>query len=515
MSPDALSAATMREQPAPAALPGVAWLADARSFAQVQRATRLYQDPLWRKQNHFTKAQAADFLRQRHPQVAACPLSLEQLCRLFDRFPDQADWARRDFDPLRLWQDLEDPQQQEARRQEVRAGRAAARRECQHFVEQLKHRLLLRIRGGAWHRVQELTELARELATPGLAAQRFLLSGGDKHTLPASQEAQGLSLLLNDALALCRKEELAELRGVGAGEREVRSTPRLDPRFQVCPLFQSLLPRSPDEDGQLVELLLAEGCRDPLLVWGTRQVLVDGHTRYAICTVLGLPYSIEYQEFASEGEACAYIERLHYGRRNYNQLQKSHVRGRRYLELRRQRGGDRRSASAEQKCKPCTLKDTAKAVAQAFGLDRKTICNDGRFVRALDKIVAVCGEPVRQVVLSARIQGTSKSTVERLAREDRAELLRIVKQAQETGRWPLLTERQDRQDIVVRLPRSQAAKQAALLLAKLGQEEALQLSVALLKLVEQGGRVAAESNGHDRDTGSAVSDKGVGWSTVK
>lgn len=515
MSPDALSAAPAWERLAPAAPHGVAWMADVRSFAQVKRATRLYQDPLWRRQNHFTKAQAADFLGKRHPQVAACSLSLEQLCRLFDHFPDQADWARRDFDPLRLWQDLEDPEQRQARRQATHAARAEARQECQRFVELLKDRLLLRIRGGAWHRVQDLTDLARELTGPGQAVQRFLASGGDKHTLPASQEVQGLSLLLNDALTLCRKEQLAELRGAAAGEREVRSTPRVDPRFETCPLIQDHLPRSPEEAHRLEELLLSEGCRDPLLVWESRKLLVDGHTRYAWCALLGKPYEVDYKEFASEQAACDYIEQLHYSRRNFNELQKSHVRGKQFLALKQSRGGDRRSSEA--KCPTGTLKDKAAVLAQQYGVDRRTIFKDARFVRCLNRIVAVCGESLRQVILSDRIKGTSKSYIERLAKETHEEMQRLVKQAQKQGRWPFLTERGDRQKIIVSLPQGQPAKQATLLLAKLGLEDVLQLGKAIFKQARLGKRVRGVNgnDNHDRATGSAVSDKGVGLSVVK
>ena len=34
--------------------------------------------------------------------------------------------------------------------------------------------------------------------------------------------------------------------------------------------------------------MLAEGCRDALVLWG--EVLVDGHNRYEICSRHGLPF---------------------------------------------------------------------------------------------------------------------------------------------------------------------------------------------------------------------------------
>ena len=40
-------------------------------------------------------------------------------------------------------------------------------------------------------------------------------------------------------------------------------------------------PLTPDEHQALERSILAEGCRDALVLWG--EVLVDGHNRYGIC----------------------------------------------------------------------------------------------------------------------------------------------------------------------------------------------------------------------------------------
>jgi len=46
-------------------------------------------------------------------------------------------------------------------------------------------------------------------------------------------------------------------------------------------------PLTPDEHAALERSILAEGCRDALVLWG--DVLVDGHNRYGICQKHGLP----------------------------------------------------------------------------------------------------------------------------------------------------------------------------------------------------------------------------------
>ena len=39
---------------------------------------------------------------------------------------------------------------------------------------------------------------------------------------------------------------------------------------------------------QLEQNLLADGCRDPIVVW--HDVIVDGHNRYEICMRHGIPF---------------------------------------------------------------------------------------------------------------------------------------------------------------------------------------------------------------------------------
>ena len=47
-------------------------------------------------------------------------------------------------------------------------------------------------------------------------------------------------------------------------------------------------PLTPDEYDALERSILAEGCRDALVLWG--DLLVDGHNRYGICHKHGLPF---------------------------------------------------------------------------------------------------------------------------------------------------------------------------------------------------------------------------------
>ena len=58
--------------------------------------------------------------------------------------------------------------------------------------------------------------------------------------------------------------------------------------------IEGLLPAlSKDKEERLTEELKVNGCRDKIVVWKGRSVIVDGHHRYKICRKLKIPYQIE------------------------------------------------------------------------------------------------------------------------------------------------------------------------------------------------------------------------------
>ena len=129
--------------------------------------------------------------------------------------------------------------------------------------------------------------------------------------------------------------------------------------------FQALIPPlSAEERAQLEANLLADGCRDPLVVWvqpapepGTHKcyahdeskcdlvpeddvwhcrhcehnpaqqeyVLIDGHNRYEICTRLGIEYGIEEMLFDSREDVIVWMVDNQRGRRNLNDFQRTEL----------------------------------------------------------------------------------------------------------------------------------------------------------------------------------------------
>ena len=65
---------------------------------------------------------------------------------------------------------------------------------------------------------------------------------------------------------------------------------------------------------QLEQNLLADGCRDPIVVW--HDVIVDGHNRYESCMRHGIPFDTKDMEFECREAAIAWICANQLGRRN-------------------------------------------------------------------------------------------------------------------------------------------------------------------------------------------------------
>lgn len=81
--------------------------------------------------------------------------------------------------------------------------------------------------------------------------------------------------------------------------------------------FRSLIPPlTPEEYNGLEESILAEGCRDALVLWG--ETLIDGHNRYEICTAHNIPFETVKKDFASRADVKLWMIGNQLARRNIN-----------------------------------------------------------------------------------------------------------------------------------------------------------------------------------------------------
>jgi len=80
-------------------------------------------------------------------------------------------------------------------------------------------------------------------------------------------------------------------------------------------------PLTPDEHDALERSILAEGCRDALVLWG--DVLVDGHNRFGICQQHGLPFqTVQNQRFQNMEDVHLWMIDQHLGRRSVSEFQR-------------------------------------------------------------------------------------------------------------------------------------------------------------------------------------------------
>jgi hypothetical protein len=111
-------------------------------------------------------------------------------------------------------------------------------------------------------------------------------------------------------------------------------------------------PLQAEESNQLERNILAEGCREALLIWqttanvldtnstqtSTAYILVDGHNRYGICLKHKLNFKIHLISFDSLKEVRDYMIDNQLGRRNLIPEQASYLRGLRYNTEKQDKG---------------------------------------------------------------------------------------------------------------------------------------------------------------------------------
>jgi len=205
--------------------------------------------------------------------------------------------------------------------------------------------------------------------------------------------------------------------------------------LKVEPAFQRLIPlQSRGELLALDESIKVEGCLDPLLIWKGRNIVLDGHTRLGLCIKYKKLVPVREIDLPDEKAATEYILDIQRQRRNLTREALSYFRGAEYNATKQQRGGDRSSQKAKGQSDP--LPNTAKRLADSYGVSEKTIKRDGRFAEAVDRIVAEYGDPdIRRNLLGGDVKLTH-GTANVLLKKSTAELKAAVDQLIEQGGLP-------------------------------------------------------------------------------
>lgn len=162
-----------------------------------------------------------------------------------------------------------------------------------------------------------------------------------------------------------------------------------------------------DEYEKLKESVLAEGIRDPLVVW--RGILIDGHHRYKIAQEYGLEFRTVEIDLPDKEAAKEWIITNQLGRRNLTPMEASYYRGKLY-ESRKQRQGTRTDLTFPQNGERL---NTAKALGKQYGVSKNTITRDAEFSKAVDKVAAEIGEEAKHAILTGKAN-IPKKDVEKL-----------------------------------------------------------------------------------------------------
>ena len=117
--------------------------------------------------------------------------------------------------------------------------------------------------------------------------------------------------------------------------------------------LKSLIPPLQDDEYSQLELnIIADGCREPLVLW--KGTLIDGHNRHKICTDNDISFSTTSVEFDSLDDAKTWMIDNQHGRRNLTDGWKYTLsRAKKEILLRIGRdkqslaGGDRKSEEAK------------------------------------------------------------------------------------------------------------------------------------------------------------------------
>lgn len=174
-------------------------------------------------------------------------------------------------------------------------------------------------------------------------------------------------------------------------------------------------PLTEDEYAALERSLLAEGCRDALVLWG--DLLVDGHNRYGICQKHGIAFNtIQNQTFKSIDDVHLWMIDNHLGRRSVSDFQRG-VLALRKKEIVAARLAQTQSPSAA----PAGTDAAAKPVSDPPWTRREVVAKAARVSSAtlgqIEKIQKTATPELVSAVKSGMISINAAATVASLPEE--------------------------------------------------------------------------------------------------
>lgn len=167
-------------------------------------------------------------------------------------------------------------------------------------------------------------------------------------------------------------------------------------------------PLTPEEHASLERSILAEGCRDALVLWG--EVLVDGHNRYGICQKHGIPFqTVQNPRFTCMEDVHLWMIDQHLGRRSVSDFQRG------VLALRKKEILSARTQAVQA--------GLAAAQAEAAAAQAEREAGEGGDADAPKAAVPTREELARV----ARLSSTTVAQIEKIQKAAAPELVEAVK----------------------------------------------------------------------------------------
>lgn len=171
-------------------------------------------------------------------------------------------------------------------------------------------------------------------------------------------------------------------------------------------------PLTADEHEALERSLLAEGCRDALVLWG--DVLVDGHNRYGICQKHGLPFNtVQNPRLKTLEDVHLWMIDQHLGRRSVSDYQRG------VLALRK------REIVAERRARAQALANEARPGDDAAQADEDDVT-----LEAAAKAAVLEPKPLQSredIARAARLSSSQVGMIEKIQKQAAPEVVAALK----------------------------------------------------------------------------------------
>ncbi|GJM65064.1 ParB N-terminal domain-containing protein [Persicobacter diffluens] len=161
--------------------------------------------------------------------------------------------------------------------------------------------------------------------------------------------------------------------------------------LDILPELDLLIPRPNQEEIELLEeSILKEGLREPISVWKHegKQIIVDGHNRYAILKRNNLPIEINIIHFEDIESVKDWMIDTQLGRRNLTDEKRAYLIGMKYEREKLPRGRKGKLDSEKRKNFPLLKENPANTSSKEIGkqnnLSDRTIRNHAVFYRGVN-----------------------------------------------------------------------------------------------------------------------------------